>query len=132
MISTNTILQGDALSILKSLPDGCVQMCGTSPPYYRIRSYLPVSHPDKQLEIGLERTPEEYISSVVGVCGEVRRVLRPDGTFWLNLGDCYARKQLLGLPWRIALALQENGWFLRSAIIWAKTKWLPESIVCGK
>jgi DNA modification methylase len=127
-MNANTILQGDALSILKSFPDCCVQMCGTSPPYYGIRSYLPDSHPDKHLEIGREKTPQEYVASLVKVFGEVRRVLKDDGTLWLNLGDCYARKQLLGLPWRVALALQADGWFLRNEIIWAKTKWTPESI----
>jgi site-specific DNA-methyltransferase (adenine-specific) len=128
-MNTNIILQGDALFVLKTLPDNCIQMCGTSPPYYGgIRYYLSDLHPDKHLEIGLEKTLQEYVARLVEVFREVYRVLCPDGTLWLNLGDCYVSKQLLGMPWHVALALQADGWFLRSDIIWVKTKWLPESI----
>lgn len=85
----NTILHGDAISVLKSLPDNHVQCVVTSPPYYGLRSYLPDGHPDKHLEIGLEESPQEFIEKLVQVFREVRRVLRPDGTLWLNMGDSY-------------------------------------------
>jgi len=81
-LPTNTLLCGDALTILKTLPDNAVQCCITSPPYYLLRSYLPDSHPDKTLEIGLEETPAAYIARLVAVFREVRRVLRPDGSLW--------------------------------------------------
>jgi DNA modification methylase len=87
----NTILHGDALSVLKSLPDNHVQCVVTSPPYYGLRAYLPDGHPDKHLEIGLEESPQEFIEKLVQVFREVRRVLRPDGTLWLNIGDSYTR-----------------------------------------
>lgn len=86
----NTILHGDALSVLKSLPDNHVQCVVTSPPYYGLRAYLPDGHPDKHLEIGLEESPQEFIEKLVQVFREVRRVLRPNGTLWLNIGDSYA------------------------------------------
>ncbi len=86
----NTILQGDTLSVLRTLPDNYIQTCVTSPPYYGLRSYLPDGHPDKHLEIGLEETPAEYIEKLVQVFREVRRVLRPDGICWINLGDSFA------------------------------------------
>ena len=79
-------------------------------------------------QIGMEPTIEEWVAKMVAVFREVRRVLRPDGTLWLNLGDSYAAKQMLGQPWRLAFALQEDGWWLRSAIIWAKPNPMPESV----
>lgn len=85
----NTILQGDTLSVLRTLPDNYIQTCVTSPPYYGLRSYLPDGHADKHLEIGLEETPDEYIEKLVQVFREVRRVLRPDGICWINLGSSY-------------------------------------------
>jgi site-specific DNA-methyltransferase (cytosine-N4-specific) len=81
---------GDVSALLKRLPDRCVQCCVTSPPYWGLRSYLDDDDPMKELEIGLEDTPEEYVAVMVEVFEEVRRVLRDDGTLWLNLGDCYA------------------------------------------
>lgn len=84
------ILTGDALAVLRTLPEASAQMCVTSPPYFGLRSYLPDDHPDKPAEIGLEDTPDAYVARLVDVFREVRRVLRDDGTLWLNLGDSYA------------------------------------------
>jgi len=150
---------GDAIETLGALPAESAQMCVTSPPYWGLRDY------GVQGQLGLEATPEEYVSSVVDVCREVRRVLKEDGTLWLNLGDTYSRdagsdrdtgdsdaisnkqqkrqarpdrrnkppsglkpKDLVGIPWRVALALQDDGWYLRSDIIWHKPNPMPESV----
>lgn len=102
-----------------------------------MRSYLPGSHPAKALEIGQERTVREYIENLVGVFRDVARVLLDDGTLWLNLGDSYADPDsapfagvkpgdLIGLPWRVALALQTDGWYVRGEIIWHKPNPKPE------
>ena len=107
------ILHGDSASVLKSLPDECVDMCVTSPPYWNLRSYH-----DGEKEIGREETPIEYVARLRDVFHEVHRVLKPTGTLWLNLGDCYKDKQLLGMPWRMAFTLQDDGWVLRSDIVW--------------
>jgi len=212
------IITGDALAVLKTLPDQNVHCCVTSPPYWGLRDYgtatwvggdngcdhmvdrfaTPVS--DKQAsntasgskqaarecpkcgarrqdgQLGLEPTPDEYVARLVGIMGEVRRVLRDDGTLWLNLGDSYCGswanygggnrgagkqrlikhgssavnpawegledyhppasfkqdglkpKDLVGIPWRVAFALQRDGWYLRSDIIWAKPNPMPESV----
>lgn len=99
------------------------QMCVTSPPYYGLRDY---GHDG---QIGLEQTPEQYIAAMVEVFRCVRDVLADDGTLWLNLGDSYGKgKQLLGIPWRVALALQGDGWILRQDIIWNKPNPMPESV----
>jgi DNA modification methylase len=96
-------------------------MCVTSPPYYGLRDY---GHDE---QIGLEEAPDAYIAKMVEVFSEVRRVIADDGTLWLNLGDSYGPgKQLLGIPWRVALALQANGWVLRQDIIWHKPNPMPE------
>ncbi len=154
----NTIYQGDALAVLRTLPDGCVQMVCTSPPYYGLRAYLPGSHPDKPAEIGLEETPESYIGRLVEVFREVRRVLRVDGVLWLNIGDSYSNeekwgghpsgkhtkalhtmqrprrftglkpKDRIGIPWMLAFALRDDGWYLRQECIWQKSNVLPESV----
>jgi len=87
---TVTILHGDCRDVLATLPERSVQSCVTSPPYYGLRSYLPEGHADKHREIGLEPTPDEYVAEMVAVFREVRRVLRDDGTLWLNIGDSYA------------------------------------------
>ena len=172
MPSTRIIL-GDCIEGLRSLPASSVHCCVTSPPYWGLRDY---GHDG---QIGLEQTPEEYVARMVGVFREVRRVLRDDGTLWLNLGDSYAggggfapdapcnvarremiaegdRKQgvfnlserqharnksggikpqgvikpkdLVGIPWRVAFALQADGWWLRQDIIWAKPNPMPESV----
>jgi DNA modification methylase len=143
----------DALEAMRQMPDECVQMCVTSPPYWGLRDY----GVDGQL--GLERTPEEYVAKMVEVFREVRRVLKADGTLWLNLGDSYASggrsnygppnsmksngckhesrpqqpdglkpKDLVGIPWRVAFALQADGWYLRQDIIWHKPNPMPESV----
>lgn len=114
-----TIHTGDALETLRTLPDGAFQCAVTSPPYYGLRCY------GHRGQIGLEETPDAYVSRLVEVFREVRRCLRDDGTLWLNLGDTARRKQLLGIPWRVAFALQADGWLLRSAIVWAKPNAMP-------
>jgi DNA modification methylase len=163
---TATLLSGDALTVLQSLPDGAARCCVTSPPYWGLRDY----GVDGQL--GLEPTPEQYVTRMVAVFREVRRVLADDGTLWLNVGDSYAgsgrgigdtkttnrrnphshhlherleaegavgrqwvkppdgyeRKNLVGIPWRLAFALQADGWTLRSDVIWAKPNPMPESV----
>ena len=154
------LLPGDCREVLATLPADSVQCCVTSPPYYALRSYLHAEHPDKCREIGSEPTPEEYLATMVAVFREVRRVLRPDGTVWCNMGDSYASsatgnvgasmfingrgnldaaaqrpdkshagkpKDLLMMPARLALALQADGWWLRSDIIWHKPNPMPES-----
>jgi DNA modification methylase len=123
------ILLGDCREVLKSLPADSVHCCVTSPPYWGLRSYLPAGHPKKPLEIGSEPTVHEWVATMVEVFREVRRVLRPDGTCWVNLGDSYAPdKNLIGQPWRAAFALQADGWWLRQEIIWSKKNPMPESI----
>jgi DNA modification methylase len=151
-----TILTGDCREVLKTLPDASVNCCVTSPPYWGLRDY---GHAG---QIGLERTPEEYVVNMVAVFREVRRAMRDDGTLWLNLGDTYAAgglgmgsgkqrsnsgscngchiekarkapeglkpKDLVGIPWRVAFALQADGWWLRSDIIWHKPNPMPESV----
>lgn len=144
------ILVGDCRERLAELPDASVHCCVTSPPYYGLRDY------GVDGQIGLEESPDEYVAGLVEVFREVRRVLRDDGTLWLNLGDSYAAnrtyqvtdqkwrdvgnekgsrvpdglkpKDLIGIPWRVALALQADGWWLRSDIIWAKPNPMPESV----
>lgn len=99
------------------------QMCVTSPPYFGLRDY----GVDGQL--GLEQTPEQYVQNMVEAFRAVRDVLTDDGTLWLNIGDTYGKgKQLLGIPWRLALALQADGWILRQDIIWQKPNPMPESV----
>lgn len=148
----NQIITGDALEVLRTLPDGLVQCVVSSPPYFALRNY------GVDGQIGMEESPEEFIDKLVAVFHEVRRVLRSDGTLWLNIGDTYANdakwgghssgkhqkalhsvarrarytglvgKSLLGIPWRLAFALQADGWILRSDIIWHKPSCLPESV----
>lgn len=151
---------GDCLDVLRTLPDESVQTCVTSPPYWGLRDY----GVDGQL--GLEKSPEEYVAKMVEVFREVRRLLKGDGTLWMNLGDSYAGcggfsqtapsnqnsrsgkrgertygvamgirpqgdikpKDLVGIPWRVAFALQADGWYLRQDIIWHKPNPMPESV----
>lgn len=148
---------GDALEVLEGLPSGSVDCVVTSPPYYGLRDY------GVDGQIGLEETPDGYVSRLAGVFREVGRVLRDDGTLWLNLADSYAsapspdrgersqmrgrkharaqtaaaslprrfdrpRKRLLGIPWRVAFSLQDDGWILRSEIIWHASNKMPESV----
>ena len=113
---------GDCVESLRALDAGSVHCCVTSPPYWGLRDY------GNDGQIGLEETPEAYVARLVDVFREVRRVLRDDGTLWLNLGDSYGSgKQLVGIPWRVAFALQADGWYLRSDIIWHKPNPMPES-----
>lgn len=159
-----TILNGDWIENLKTLLDCAVQCCVTSPPYWGLRDY------GVEGQLGLEKTPEEYVEKMVIGFREVKRVLKDDGTLWLNLGDSYwggkgengsskARatadergyiqsggtvqmskrpqdsrhniikpKDIVGIPWRVAFALQSDGWYLRQDIIWAKPNPMPESV----
>ena len=144
-----TILLGDALEKLRELPPESVHTCVTSPPYYNLRDY------GIEGQIGRERTPEEYVAKLVDVFREVRRVIRKDGTVWVNIGDSYATrsgpqpptntrnscghtekrppsgykyKDLIGIPWLLAFALRADGWYLRQDIIWNKSNCMPESV----
>ena len=117
------ILTGSCLDVLPTLPAESVHCCVTSPPYFGLRDY------GADGQIGLESTPDEFVAALVQVFREVRRVLRGDGTLWLNLGDSFGPgKQLQGIPWRVAFALQADGWYLRSDIIWSKPNPMPESV----
>jgi DNA modification methylase len=151
------VIEGDCREELARLEPESVQTCVTSPPYWGLRDY------GTEGQLGLEPTPEQYVENLVAVFREVRRVLRDDGTVWLNLGDSYAgsgkgpsnsydrpaqnmsnvaaapnrwqfiphgikAKDLVGIPWRVAFALQADGWWLRSDIIWAKPNPMPESV----
>lgn len=148
------IATGDALTNLKRLPPNVAQTCVSSPPYFGLRDY------GVEGQIGLEASPDAYVERVAAVFNEVRRVLRPDGTLWLNLGDTYAgsgcgardperwpkqsrndhmpihakkrtglpNKNLIGIPWRVAFALQADGWYLRQDIIWHKPNPMPASV----
>lgn len=152
------ILVGDCIEKMRELPDKSVHCCVTSPPYYGLRDY------GVDGQIGLEETPAEFVARLVAVFREVRRVLRDDGTAWVNMGDSYAtggkggggsfmkeradgswnprssisgwrsaptglkHKDLIGIPWRLAFALQDDGWYLRQDIIWSKPNPMPESI----
>lgn len=152
----NTIIQGNCLEVLKTLDENSIDCCVTSPPYWGLRDY------GAEEQIGLEKTPEEYTEKLVSVFREARRVLKDEGTLWLNLGDSYAGsnsagiednkaamwgsrktvvkerpnkvvrglkpKDLVGIPWRVAFALQADGWYLRSDIIWHKPNPMPESV----
>jgi DNA modification methylase len=145
---TNTII-GDCRQVLPTLEPQSVHTCVTSPPYYGLRDY------GIDNQIGLEDSPEEYIANLVTVFRLVRHVPRDDGTLWLNLGDSYGggtrttnvphkisgkrdlstsirpkglNKQLIGIPWRTALALQADGWCLRADIIWSKTNVMPNPV----
>lgn len=126
------IIPGDVLDGLKTIPDASIHTCVTSPPYWNLRDY------GNSKQIGLEPTPLKYVERMTEVFAEVRRVLRDDGTLWLNLGDTYANsgvksynlkaKDLVGIPWRVAFALQDAGWYLRQDIIWHKPCPMPNSV----
>ncbi len=158
MTPAHQILVGDCLELLRAMPDESVHCCITSPPYFGLRDYGMAG------QIGLEQTPAEFVSRLVEVFREVRRVLRDDGTLWVNMGDSYAsggrggggtfmaergdgawkgrseasgwrsapqglkHKDLVGIPWRLAFALQDDGWYLRQDIIWHKPNPMPESV----
>ncbi|MGC9503324.1 DNA-methyltransferase [Baaleninema sp.] len=118
----NTILCGDSRQLLRSLPSESIDCIVTSPPYYGQRDY----GIDEQ--IGNEDTPQAYVANLVTLFDECRRVLKDTGTLWLNLGDKYLNGNLLGMPWRVALSLQDRGWILRNDIIWYKPNAMPHSV----
>lgn len=158
----NHIYQGDCLEVLKTFERDCINCCVTSPPYYGLRDY------GVDGQIGNEDSPSDYVDKLVNIFSEVRRVLKDDGTLWLNLGDSWAGsnqgagtkhltpkqasnhgtnymttenhisklkhiegckpKDLIGIPWMVAFALRESGWYLRQDIIWAKGNPMPESV----
>lgn len=117
-----TLFHGDVLDVLSALDDETVQMCATSPPFYGLRDY------GVEGQIGLEETPEVWCDRLVEVFREVRRVLRPDGTLWVEIGDSYSGKELVGAPWMLAFALGKDGWTRRAEIIWEKPNAMPESV----
>ena len=132
---TVKIMIGDVREQIKLLPSESVHCVVTSPPYWGLRDY------GCEGQIGLEETPQQFVAEMVDLFREVRRVLRDDGTLWLNMGDSYAgsrawvpppfglkQKDLVGMPWRCAFALQADGWYLRQDIIWSKPNPMPESI----
>jgi len=119
------VLLGDIRSIAPSFPDDFFQAVVTSPPYFGHRNYSGFLNAH---ELGQEREPEEYIENLVTVFRQLRPKLKSDGLMWLNLGDTYREKSLVGIPWRVALALQDDGWILRSDIIWYKPNAMPSSV----
>lgn len=128
----NKIITGNAIEVLKELPDCTADCCITSPPYLGLRDY------GVNGQIGLEKSVEAYINRLTDIFREVRRVLKSDGTLWLNIGDSYAtsnyeydnckKKDLIGIPWILAFALRNDGWYLRQDIIWEKPNAMPESV----
>ena len=118
----NQILHAGALEQLQKIPPAVVDTVITSPPYYRQRDY------QGEQQVGLESTPEQYVARLVDVFGECRRVLKNTGSFWLVIGDKYVNGEQLGMPWRVALALKESGWILRSDIIWHKPNAMPSPV----
>jgi len=150
-LSDSVILEGDALEALRLIPANSVQCVVTSPPYWGLRDY------GIDGQIGLEPTLPQFINHLVGIFGEIKRVLKDDGVLWVNLGDGYTSgnrgyrasdkknparamtvrpdtpdglkpKDLQGIPWRLAFALQEDGWYLRTDIVWHKPNAMPESV----
>ena len=119
------VILGDILSVAPTLPHNLFQAIVTSPPYFGHRNYSGSSNPN---EVGQESEPSQYIESLVCIFRSLREKLKPDGLLWLNLGDTYRGKSLLGIPWRVALALQDDQWILRSDIIWYKPNAMPSSV----
>ena len=117
----NRIIHGDSALLLREVPAEIVDSIVTSPPYYAQRDYA------VEGQVGTEDTPEKYISRLVNTFRECKRLLKPGGTLWLNLGDKYIDGSLLGMPWRVALALKDDGWILRNDIIWHKPNAMPHS-----
>src|SRR5947207_8636209 len=110
------LLLGDAREVLRTLADDSVDGTVTSPPYYSGRRHVG----DSVHEIGSEKTVEEYVEALASVGRELYRVTRPTGSYWLNLDDKCERKEWLGIPWRVAFAMREMGWKIRSEVIWHK------------
>jgi DNA modification methylase len=128
-LNLDTIECADVMDYLRGLPDACVNLVVTSPPYFGLRSYLQDGHEDKAREIGTEQTPAAYVARMVDVFREVKRVLRPDASCFVNLGDSYGpNKQLQLIPHRFAIAMQDDGWLLREDIVWQKPNPMPESV----
>jgi site-specific DNA-methyltransferase (adenine-specific) len=121
----NIVILGDARKIVETLKDDFFQAIITSPPYFGHRKY---SEDANETEIGQESEAESYITNLVNLFRELRKKLKPDGLLWLNLGDTYRNRSLLGIPWRVALSLQNDGWTLRSDIIWHKPNAMPSSL----
>ncbi len=119
---TDQILCGDARALVPGLPADSFHAVVTSPPYFGQRDYGQAD------QLGCESEPQQYVDELVALFDHVRRVLRPDGTLWLNLGDKYWKGRQLGLPWRVALALQDAGWLLRADIIWHKPNAMPQPV----
>ena len=115
------VLCGDALELLREMPNGFVDCVVTSPPYFQQRDY------GNSRQIGSESTPAEYVEKISRVFQEIRRIIRPTGTVWLNLGDKFKNGNLLGMPWRVAHQLMDEGWLLRNEIIWHKPNAMPSS-----
>ena len=124
---TDQILIGDSWAVAKKLPDNFCRSIVTSPPYFGHREYVSDANL-AQLEFGRETQLDLYIDKLTRLFGELKRVLCNDGTLWLNLGDTYRDEQLLGVPWRVALSLVDQGWTLRSEIIWNKSNAMPSSV----
>lgn len=118
----NTIMHGDALEVLQTLPSESINCIITSPPYYMQRDY------STPIQLGNEKTPNDYVHNLRNVFRESQRVLKNNGTLWLNLGDKYKDNDLLGMPWKVALALKDDGWILRADIIWHKPNAMPSSV----
>ena len=119
------VILGDIRDVAPTLPDNFFQAIVTSPPYFGHRDYSKGSNPN---EIGRESEPDEYVEHLMRIFRDLRPKLKSDGLFWLNLGDTYRDKLLLGIPWRVALALQDDGWILRSDVIWYKPNAMPSSV----
>ena len=123
----NQVLNGDIRKIAKTLEPNSIQTIITSPPYFGLRKYSQDSV-ESINEIGREQTITEYINELVSIFEDLKTVLKKDGTVWVNLGDAYIKGNLQGAPWRFALAMQDNGWILRSDIIWHKPNAMPSSV----
>jgi site-specific DNA-methyltransferase (adenine-specific) len=125
----NKVIIGDCREVLKTLPEKSIHCCVTSPPYFKMRRYCKLGTPEADKEIGQKKTPEEYVNELVEVFREVNRVLRDDGTLWLNIGEGKRTTfQLPGIPWKVAFALQDNGWILKQEIVWNKGNAMCESV----
>jgi DNA modification methylase len=120
-----SVINGDIREVARLLPNEFFQAIVTSPPYFGHRNY---SAAENQNEVGREREPKEYVDNLVSIFRQLRQKLRSDGLLWLNLGDTYRGKALLGIPWRVALGMQDDGWILRSDVIWYKPNAMPASI----
>ncbi len=116
------LLNGDCSRILKEFPDESINCVITSPPYWNQRKYDYQNVPNNCTPTGEETDYRDYVLNLVNIFCEIKRVLKKDGSFWLNLGDKYYYKNLLGIPWRVALAMEEDGWILRNDIIWDQMK----------